>query len=357
MIWRFLEAFFRHKLLLLTPPILIPLLVTPLAFAMVQPEYASGAGIWVERPTYVSYQDDWNRYITPAQNQAGRLREALNTRIFAADVARRSGLITAVADAEDLNDFFAKNIRVLSTSEHMVNLVVRASDPQLAFRVVTTIMQAFREKVATERINQAQLATSFYESGFQQAQEELGKAQAALRRYIASNPRLANLDPRTPDLPAGVASLPLSVTDPQLAELLARVEIQQKDVDRLRAALQGARQNSSASMEALDLSFQIVDPPGIPSSASREKKKLLIYPAVALAVGLLISTVVLVLLVAGDRTVREEADFGAQPAVPVVGALPRLRLKRVPRRSGPQVTRLALGYIAGAALPAPKGGK
>ena len=37
MIGKFVEALFRHKLLMLVPPILVPLIVTPLALLLLRP--------------------------------------------------------------------------------------------------------------------------------------------------------------------------------------------------------------------------------------------------------------------------------------------------------------------------------
>ena len=53
MITKFLEAFFRHKLLVLLPPFLIPLIVGPWALMTAPIYYESFAGVWVDKPTYL----------------------------------------------------------------------------------------------------------------------------------------------------------------------------------------------------------------------------------------------------------------------------------------------------------------
>ena len=71
---KILEAFFRHKLLILLPPLLIPLLVGPIALLQAPVYYEAWTGIWVDRPQYLAYsQAGWNAYATPAQNQANAL--------------------------------------------------------------------------------------------------------------------------------------------------------------------------------------------------------------------------------------------------------------------------------------------
>jgi microcompartment protein CcmK/EutM len=73
----------------------------------------------------------------------------------------------------------------------------------------------------------------------------------------------------------------------------------------------------------------------------------------ALVVGLGLSATLLLLLVAADRSVRAEADLPTTARV--VGVIPRLRPDRVLKRAGSDATRRAIGFAAGAALPAPPG--
>src|SRR5262245_20374213 len=74
------------------PPVLLPLIVGPIALMMAPVYYETWTGIWVERPTYLAYNDDWNRYNTPAQNQTIRLSELLRTRTFLLEVAKNTPL-------------------------------------------------------------------------------------------------------------------------------------------------------------------------------------------------------------------------------------------------------------------------
>ncbi len=60
MIARFLETFFRYKLLILLPFFVTPLIVVPFSFLLVKPYYETTAGLWVERPSYVPSTDDGN---------------------------------------------------------------------------------------------------------------------------------------------------------------------------------------------------------------------------------------------------------------------------------------------------------
>src|SRR5881398_2302927 len=89
---KILETLFRHKMLLLLPPVLITAIVTPLAILTAPVSYESWTGIWVDKPTYLTSSNDWNQWQRPAQNQGAALTEMLRTQSFVTDVAKRTSL-------------------------------------------------------------------------------------------------------------------------------------------------------------------------------------------------------------------------------------------------------------------------
>src|SRR5690348_4614009 len=128
--------------------------------------YESWAGIWVERPTYLNYDNGWDRYTPPAQIQASRLTEQLHTRTFLMDVAKRTPLaplIGSAAGEQVINEIFWKSFVAIPSGRSLLVLRVRADSPDLAFALVTAVVDAFRDKVSTDGAEQADLATSFYQ--------------------------------------------------------------------------------------------------------------------------------------------------------------------------------------------------
>jgi uncharacterized protein involved in exopolysaccharide biosynthesis len=351
-----LETFFRHKLLLLLPPVLITAIVAPLSILTAPMYYESWTGIWVDKPTYLSYSNDWNQWLTPAQNQAGALTEMLRTQSFLTDVAKRTSLAALTNTQRGLDRAQATitdGLTVYPTGTHLVVLRFRATTPQLAYQVLNGVVESFRDTVTNQRTNQAALATSFYQAQLETAQSDLDKAGDDLRRYLAANPRVGDAsrgfsvaDPNT-----GV------ITDPQLAQLQQTYSQKQQDLQRLNSSLQAAQFDASASLQAQDLGFQVIDPAQVPTSGGRDLKKRMLYPAAALVAGLGLSAVLLVLLAASDRSVRSERELGA--GVRVLGEVPKLALKRrrLPKHLKTDATRRAIGFVAGAALPAPGGAK
>jgi capsular polysaccharide biosynthesis protein len=350
---RFLETFFRYKLLILLPAIITPLIVVPFAFLLVKPYYETTAGLWVERPSYVPSSDDWNRYVTPAQNQQQRLTELLQTRTFAEDVARRTSLAPLLQTNEgkdDVYEYIHKVIYPQPTGTKLLSIQVRAEDPNLSMEIVQAVVAAFRERSANERMTQASSAIAFYEQQVKDSEDKANQSRDRVRRYITSNPRLAAGDPTSGAASAARPNLPTSALDPQLSEMTKSLENDERDVQRLRDLLEQARFEASAALDGSDSTLQVLDPPVFPVRAQRERRRLLIFPAAAVAIGGLISALLLVSLTASDRSVRSTADLSAMGRV--IGVVPRMGLRRLPRQAGPDTTRRAIAFVAGTALPA-----
>lgn len=349
-----LETLFRHKLLLLLPPFLITVIVTPLAIITAPMSYESYAGIWVDRPTYLTYTDDWNRYITPSQNQSSRLTELLKTRTFLDDIASRtslSSLVNTPRGEDRIDRVINGGMSVFTSGTHLLVVRFRGDTPQLTYQVLGALVDAFNENAANDRVNQSSLAISFYEQRLQAAQDEQDKATDALRQYLAANPKLADQMGRQADSPNG--GVP-GVLDPQLQVLQRNVQSKQDDLERQRVTLDQARFDASAAIEGQQLGFQVVDAPQMPTSGGRDLRRRIVFPAAGLAVGLGLSAVLLVLLMAGDRSVRSEAELA--PGMRVLAVVPRFALKRsLRKRLGAEGARRATGFVAGTALPAPGG--
>src|SRR5438270_13700079 len=96
---RILEAFFRHKLLVLLPALLIPAIVSPIAVLAMPPMYETTVSVWIDHPVYLTTRDGSNPYVSAVQTQSARLTELLHTRAFLTDVAQRTSLAPLVASA------------------------------------------------------------------------------------------------------------------------------------------------------------------------------------------------------------------------------------------------------------------
>ncbi|HLZ31291.1 MAG TPA: hypothetical protein VKV73_28575 [Chloroflexota bacterium] len=356
MIRKLLEAFFQHKLLLLLPPILIPAVVVPIAVMTTPPTYETSVSVWIDRPAYLSNKDGTSAWVSAVQTQAGRLSELLRTRAFVADVAGRTSLaplLNSVAGQARVADLMTRGVTVGSaptvgatTSEHLLVIKVQAGTAQLSYELCKSIVDAYQEKSAADQADQASVAVDFYQSRLQDAQQTLSKASLDLRRYSAAR----QTDGTDTAIDPSQSNITAAMLDPKLGAFQSNLQAAQADVNGAQAALNQAQQDAMMSAQGLQYGFQVLDPPELQIAPVNQLKKLIIYPIAAFLAGLGLTGVLLVLLVAGDRSVRSELDLA--PGLRVLGLVPALNLKNVPKKLRSGATRRAIGATAGMALPA-----
>lgn len=350
------EAFFRHMWLVLLPPLLIPIVVAPIAILTMPVAYESVVGVWVDHPTYLDAKSA-PTLTSPAQSQSAQLTELLHTRTFMLDVAGRTSLASVLntkGGEARVADMFDKGITVAAVPNgaHLLTIRSRFGTPQLANQVAQAVVDAYADRNSNNLADQSSTAIAFYQSQLQSAQTDADKATRELSQYAIAMGYASTSDATT--LTQDAQSV--SAFDPQFAELQAKAHFAQAQVDQGRAALQNAQQTSAAAIQGADLGFQVIDAPQVPTAPVTQFKNSIIYVVAALIVGLGISVMVLVLLMAGDRSIRTEVDI--QPPVRILGVVPTLKLKRrLPKSVRGSATRRAIGFVAGSALPAPKGSR
>jgi hypothetical protein len=231
--------------------------------------------------------------------------------------------------------------------------VIRTQLPtaQLSYELDKAILEAYQDKTTADQADQASVAVDFYTTRVTDAQQQLNKVSQDLRRYASA--RLADGS----DVGAGtdLAALPAAMLDPKLAALQANVQAAQADFHTAESALTQAQQDATAAVQGQQYGFQVLDPPQLATVATPQTKRIIIYPIAAAIVGLGLTAMLLVVLVASDRSVRSEQDLA--PGMRLLGAVPILQLKRVPKQLRGVATRRAIGALAGTALPLPEGAK
>jgi len=369
MIRKVLEAFFRHKLLLLLPPLLIPGIVTPIAVLANPPVFETAVSVWVDHPAYLNYKDDaTSAWVTGVQTQASRLGELLRTRAFVTNVAGRTSLAPLVGNPigeARINDLIARGVTVGApaqttgpvtarlTGDHLLVIRVQASTAQLSYELCKAIVDAYQEKTEADQSDQASVAADFYQSRLTEAQLQMNKATTDLRRYVGSHQTdSADGSLLTDPTQQGLSA---AMLDPRLGALQDTVQASQNAVKTAQGALAQTQQEAMMSAQGQQYGFQVLDPPQLPTVATPQTKKIMIYPLAAAVAGLALMGLLLVLLVASDRSVRSDMDLA--PGLRLLGTVPLLQLKRVPKSLRSGATRRAIGAPAGTALPAPSGAK
>jgi uncharacterized protein involved in exopolysaccharide biosynthesis len=356
LIAKYLEAIFRHKWLLMLPPLLIPLIVAPIAVFSMPTTYQTITAVMVDRPRYLAATDDIaNAWITPAQFQSARFAEMLQTRSFLNAVASRTSMAPLVSTERGesrIREVISRGTQVVPRGDRLVSVGFSADTPQLAYQVANALVEEFRDRSMNERSTQASFALGFLESRLKEAEARLDQENEALRKYVAANPRLTTLDPSRSanNSTAARNGLPTAAIDPQLAELLKNVEIEQREVERTRMTLDQARFDATAGIEAQDMRFQVVDPARMPTSPTSDRRKIIMFVALAAVIGGGISVALTVFFVATDRTIRGESDLDG--LWDVIGAVPAIGPGGKLRSAPLELARLQIGLAAGARLPA-----
>jgi len=350
MVARVLDTFFRHKWLILLPSILIPVIATPILVHL-SVRYETRAAIWVDRPAYLRQaDDDYGRLITPAQSQGARLNELLRSRTFLMDVAAQTPLSSEVGTPKGeakIQATLEKGLLIAPGGTNLLVITFEAGTPEISFDVVTALVEKFQENVTTARRDQGEQAITFYQERLQAAEDQLTKSHEAVRRYVGSNPRLSAGDrpgAAAASFPNRVADPAAAATDPRLAELGARVELDERDVERARASLDEARLHVSASLQGQELGFQLIDPPTMPTEPKRSMRKVLVLPIAAFVAGLGLSVALLLLLILSDRSARSETDLA--PRYPVIAVVPKLHFDRLLASAESDAARRGIGLVA-----------
>lgn len=344
MIEKVLEAFFRHALLIVLPILVIPLVVVAWVFST-PPQYESQAGVWVERPAYLNYSgEELTRYLPPAKVQLDRLTELMRTRSFTTDVVRETPLaeyLRVPGGEVAIDQLFARDLDLYTNGDHLLVIRFRAEDRELALTLINAIVERFRDRASEDRRAQAQLAISFYQGRVTDAGVALAQSRIELAKYLASNP----------DVAAALAKNGLEAArlNPGFADLQRRVDAALRTDDASRSALQSAQFDYASSVQGDALGFRVIDPAGVSATPSRQLRKALVYPLLALIAGLAVSAGLLMLFALSDHSVRSLADLA--PDSVILGVMPSMKPTSLKRRAGGDVTRRAVGFIAGAALP------
>ena len=348
MIERVLEAFFRHWVLILLPLFALPLDVTAWVFSTA-PQYEAQAGVWVERPTYLSYSsDELTRYLPPAGAQRSRLIELMRTRSFLTAIVKGSPLeetLNSPNGGADVDQIFSRDFDVIQNGDHLLLIRFRSESSATAVGMVNAVVDEFRTRASEDRRAQAQLAISFWQGRLTDSEAALSQARTELAKFMSANPKVA--------ITLQQNGIDAARLDPVFAELERRVEAVGRDADAARAALQAAQLDVAAATQSDALGFRVVDPTGVSSAPSRQLKKALVYPLAALVVGFAMGAVLLLLFALSDHSVRSMADLA--PDTVILGVLPRLKPSGLGRIAGGHATRRALGVVAGSqpSLPAP----
>lgn len=286
----YLEAFFRHKYLLCLPIALGLVLGAAMAYR-VEREYVAAASFWADTPVpQESTNGTTGGPAPPSAGEATLLTQMLATRAFMRSVLEVSPL------AEGFNHLMSGGEAEKVAADQMLGsvgstILVAASGPQLVNITVTRTDPAEATGLADAVLDQ-----------FERAKIELAVNRA--KQEVNYNRRVL-----------------------EAAQNSAQGSEDTSDEDRLADA-EGAFNEASVNLiAAQSTGLQIVDHPDLAMPQAR--MKTIAFGGIGgMMAGFTLSLMTLILLMARDRSLRNERDAARALGLDVVGSVPNVKWKR-----------------------------
>ncbi len=336
---RYLETYYRHRLLLMNPLILA--VAVSLGLVLIQPRtYEASAKVWFD-PATTSSGAAPGTFITPADQGAAELKELLKTRSFCAKVGRRGPLASdlattgsavpdlgsriigvlrgtqglSLANPDVLDDLLYATLsgktRVEAGGPEIVGISFDYSKAEVAAGTVQAILDQMSDELVGNRRAEAQAAFDFYKQQVKAEADALAAADANVFQYLQGHP-----SQRAPGAVEDVALTSLRYTDDLAREryrdLLLKFD--QAQVDAAAVSQPGAA------------GFRVIDSPIVPYRPKGFIKAAAFAAIGGLLAGLVLTLVALMALTAADTSARRWEDLdGSQLGRRVIGAIPRIR--------------------------------
>jgi uncharacterized protein involved in exopolysaccharide biosynthesis len=336
---RYLETFFRHRVLFAIPVGLIVLVST--LVVLTQPSsYLASTRLWVDKPAI----DDGsgvgsNPFVTPAAEQMQSLQELLNTRYFTIKVAHRGplasrlastpqeltgyhwvaaklrgrstgGALPSAADVNDMAyDILTSNVSVYAAGPQIIQINFTYSDPKVAAGTAQAIIDQFVDESLSSARSRAQVQEDFYGGQIKQASQVLAAADQAVNQYLAAHPEQRS---------------PSAVPDARLTQLQQTDLLARQAVSDMQSKIDAARLQEAGLSAAGASGMRLLDPAIVPAEAGTSRKLLVEAGGAGLGVGLVVLVLGLLALTLTDTTLRRPDEVEPALGLRLVGSIPHL---------------------------------
>jgi uncharacterized protein involved in exopolysaccharide biosynthesis len=334
---RFLETFYRHRLLLLTPVAIV--LILAVGWVLTQPRgYDSTVRLWTERSSLVPNPND-NLYLTPAQVQAGVLNELLATEYFCVKAGRRGPLHDYLQQAaqrppnlltrveakvglasrpgplseaqldEQMFSVLSTSTTVVPSGSEVVTITFHGSNPFVTARVAQAVAEQFLEEQQTTQRLQQDASITFFTTQLKTAQADSAAVEKAVIDYQVAHPE---------------QRAPSAIPDARMAQLFRDEDAAHQRLSDIQKSLDQANIGRQALKMTGVNGLRVLDPAEIPTKATSLKKPALVAGGIGAGLGLLIVVVGVLVLTLADGTVRQPAEVQKVLNLRQVGTVPKL---------------------------------
>lgn len=279
--------------------------------------YQAGVSLWCD--TQVPNQSSIFSAsgVPPSASQSAVLTELLQTRIFLIRVGQAGPWAAYLAshseaDNEKLVYQLGRGLSVTTPGPHVLAIAATGASSQEALSLVSATASAYIAQVDQTQADRAKSSVGFYQVEVDAEAKALQDAKDQLNAYVATQAGATG--------PAGV------LADATLQQLTRAVATAQANYDSAKGS------SANASLGLFNVSdsgvLRVFDPPTAASKAVSRKKKLVISGVAGLAVGALVSFVMLMFMVVGDRSVSDVREIEQTLGLQVVGTIEQFRTRR-----------------------------
>jgi organic radical activating enzyme len=323
---RYIETFFRHKVLLLTPLVLTLLLSA--WYVKTQPTtYTTSMKVWFDNelpgPGYLDQST--NNGTPPATQAQTLLTQLLSTHDFLVKAAQRGPASAWIRTQADPNGAADQVVRTIGSSvtafgvgPQVLSVSMTGGDPSFIPKQLGAVVDEYFDYVKTLRSSRIQAAVDYYKPRLDAATSALQSSRADQIAYLGSHPGTGA--PGT--------------TDPQYNAIAAEVATAQNQYDDAQKNYTQADQ--ALTTEQAQASSHVIDPPAAAFGSSK-KKAAIFAGAAGLFFGLLVGLLGLIALTAADTAARRREDVetttGDLQVVATIAEFPRERERTPEARS------------------------
>lgn len=320
---RFVAKFFRRWYLYLLPLIVLPVLATQYGKQSLT-IYESSALVYINKPdAIIGTATTFNQYLSPGENGANAMNEALLSETFVVGVAQQTDL----ARVYDLKSQYGQDavtarirgdVAIAATTAGLNTLTVTVDEktPHLAQQIADALINQFITYFNQGQQNWDKKQIAFYQQQLSDAQATVKQDQARITQYLQAHPSLISTAQQQTDL--------------TYQSLNQNLQNDQARVNTLTGTLSSVQLDLSAAQSDLSDIFNVEDKPRVPLSSTLHLKKLIVYPAGGLAAALALVVLIVGVQTMTDRRVYSKGDLrtiteNMELDIPTIEAVPVLR--------------------------------
>ncbi len=321
---RLVEAFFR-RWPFYAVLFVVALIIGVTSAARTPSEYTSSGAIFVDNQSLVTTQSgvqdgSFFSYLSPASFTSQELDGLLYTDVFMEGVVTRAGVQlpeNAVAKSELIGEL-RQAVSTFPESENLVRLVVTTGNPELSFRMASSIIDEFVQFQISVDVAESGASEEFFVQLVEDYEADLEEARDAVDNALRGVTDLAEASPRQ---------------EAQIGRLRDAENLAESRFQSAASNLEASRLARAQTETDVRQSYSIFDPPQLPTQPNSGFQDSLTLIAMFAVLGIILTLLGPLFAAFFSRTILFPEDLDPETTPRVVAKLPKVS-RRLTRVSG-----------------------